>query len=677
MYIVKNHKPMGTIGLPPMSPEPMRYAAEELSKYIRLCTNAFLPVCTEPREDNVITLSLDKALEEEEFRIAVNSKNVSIAGGSPLGVVYGAYHILKQYGGVIYADHYSESEYIPASDCLEIPEGSYTKKPLFWYRCTQITFVGHKIGQEEQSSFRDIAIRRFDWMVKNGMNYALFLIDDEGHDGEQVFNWKSETEFEWEMKTYYPKWYTTEWIKTNLLHELKKRGLKFELGHHNLCLFMPYRIYFDKRPEYFAMVNGKRKRRAAQLSLCTSNKEMVQEFASNVIKYLKKNPFVDMLGIIPEDGEGMCECEKCKKLDLEYLNNKYQEEKPKDSTYRVCGHYTRHYNKTRRYYKFVNEVAAIVKKEFPGIPVNTLSYIDLSWPPVEIDIDQELYTSYAVYVRCAAHRFDDPTCNINKGIYEIMNLWKNHEHIKFTLYEYYMGISSYRSLPYPISRRIAEDWRLLYELGCGGATIQYNPTCSSTYALNVYTFARRCWDLDVSFDDILNEYLKGMYHSKWDKVRPIYQKAFDLLDELGERNKSTLIKSQVKNGEANVEVTMPTGHLDQCYGPTPDKFFRLVSSDMVKEAGSLVESILKEECSIVEKVQLQRLLIYLEFIERFRSLKKDFNEFREKNPNSLCSKELYKKVKEFLNWEKQFIDLNKMAWINDNYQWNNQCRLKM
>jgi hypothetical protein len=86
--------------------------------------------------------------------------------------VYGAYHLLKKYCGIIFAGFGPEGEYVPRLQDVEIPDGTERRRPILWYRGTQFTCVG-EIGPEEMPSWREGAIKRIDWMAKNGMNFIL------------------------------------------------------------------------------------------------------------------------------------------------------------------------------------------------------------------------------------------------------------------------------------------------------------------------------------------------------------------------------------------------------------------------------------------------------------------------------------------------------------------------
>lgn len=68
---------------------------------------------------------------------------------------------------------------------------------------------------------------------------------------------------------------------------------------------------FDKHPDYYALVKGKRK--ASQLYI--SNPEVLKLAIANAKVFFKRTPDAVMVGMGPNDGSGFCECSNCRALD--------------------------------------------------------------------------------------------------------------------------------------------------------------------------------------------------------------------------------------------------------------------------------------------------------------------------------------------------------------------------
>jgi hypothetical protein len=70
---------------------------------------------------------------------------------------------------------------------------------------------------------------------------------------------------------------------------------------------LPHALYFDKHPEWYGEVNGKR----TPAQLCTANREMRDEFVKRLLS-LPGNQKLDIISVSANDGYGFCECSLCK-----------------------------------------------------------------------------------------------------------------------------------------------------------------------------------------------------------------------------------------------------------------------------------------------------------------------------------------------------------------------------
>ena len=83
-------------------------------------------------------------------------------------------------------------------------------------------------------------------------------------------------------------------------------------------LFLPTALFKD-HPEYFAMINGKRRvnrHGSAAAHLCMTNPEVVKIVARNAVRFLKKEKKpAEIISISQNDGgKGFCQCEKCAEM---------------------------------------------------------------------------------------------------------------------------------------------------------------------------------------------------------------------------------------------------------------------------------------------------------------------------------------------------------------------------
>lgn len=86
-------------------------------------------------------------------------------------------------------------------------------------------------------------------------------------------------------------------------------------AHAHSSVGLMFKDEFDKHPEYWALVKGKR---VPGNQLCLSNPEVRRLMAQYAVNTHKKYPG-DMISLEAEDGGGFCECDECKKSTLSDL----------------------------------------------------------------------------------------------------------------------------------------------------------------------------------------------------------------------------------------------------------------------------------------------------------------------------------------------------------------------
>ena len=478
--------------------EPMRFAASELARYLERVLGAPMAAREEDRAPRIILeTTSDSDLGDEGYRIAADDAALTITGGGDAGVVYGVYDFLRRYAGCLFSGLGPDGEFVPRRETVEFVGPRLRMKPQLWYRGLPLYF------------FEDVGltIRWVDWMAKNGLNYVVYAPMPE-----------SAMEYE----TYDPmtggvflaQRYTKDWFDRNIRPEMRKRALKLDMNHHNLFYWLPPSEYFAEHPEWFAMVDGKRSHQPHQLCICTSNDQAVETLVANVTTYLRQNPDVKIVGILQEDGRGVCQCSECVAGDTD------PQEHLRPWRGRSGGP---NYAKIDRYANLLNRVARAIRDEFPGVLVGGAAYIDMAWPSQRVRLEPNTVMWMATYWRDGAHVLEeDSPSPVNRFFADLLRQWRRASPGRVITYSYYMGMSSQKSLPYPMDRIICRDWRHLKAMGIEGAVTQCWPSNHDLYALNLLAFARCGWSDDVDPDALRDEYLRGMFGSAADAIRPMF-----------------------------------------------------------------------------------------------------------------------------------------------------------
>lgn len=97
-----------------------------------------------------------------------------------------------------------------------------------------------------------------------------------------------------------------EWRRRNRV----PGAFNLQTGHSSEALIQRHRTAFEKHPEYFALVNGRRD----STKLCLSNPALRRLVVEDALARLAKDPGRDTLSLEPSDGAGWCECRECRSL---------------------------------------------------------------------------------------------------------------------------------------------------------------------------------------------------------------------------------------------------------------------------------------------------------------------------------------------------------------------------
>ena len=92
------------------------------------------------------------------------------------------------------------------------------------------------------------------------------------------------------------------------------QGFLLNSGHSYDGIMAENREEFEKHPEYFALIDGKRSTGWGDQKFCTSNPGVRKLVTDYVVRSFQKNPELDSVSLDPSDGGGWCQCENCEKL---------------------------------------------------------------------------------------------------------------------------------------------------------------------------------------------------------------------------------------------------------------------------------------------------------------------------------------------------------------------------
>ncbi|MBO4302968.1 MAG: DUF4838 domain-containing protein [Lentisphaeria bacterium] len=488
LELVKNSQTRCFVLTQENPPPTVRFAASELSSYIGKRAGA-APCPVSDREiGGLVPISLrllkEKALGDEGYRITVTGKGMEIAANTGRGILYGAYAFIEKFLGVRW--FYPGEEFCPVSPTVSVPFACIQEKPFFTTRTIQ-----------HVHSARGRYLETWNWIVRNRMQ----LVTD---------------------KASY-----TLWRK-----ELEERGAIIHTGGHTLAELVPDRL-FDKHPEYFALVNGKRirqvevkdRRVVRWLSQpCLTNPNVLKLVAEGICRAFEKDPVTEQYLIGNNDVPVWCECPECRKDD-----------NPEEKARGVV---------TTRFYKFINRVAAEVHKKHPEAQLLAWAYQTYQDPPKGVKPDPSLVIRICDHYRCYRHDLGDSSCSRNERFRKVYSGWAKFGNalVERGYQETLLDDRSYFYLP--IESVMAGDIRYFKKNAVSGlvylvTTPEGNfpkglpnlPMLREAWRCqwqSVYLTAHLLWNPDQDFRSVLEDVSSRYYGPAWS----VMKKYRELLTEL-------------------------------------------------------------------------------------------------------------------------------------------------
>ncbi|MCL2285662.1 MAG: DUF4838 domain-containing protein [Firmicutes bacterium] len=337
--LAKNQKAQVLI-LTAQDPTPQEeYAAKELRHYLHMMTGALFTIVSEPNPEmpNVIAigsagkhlgLQYDKTLGPDGFTVCTIGDSIGIVGGVR-GVIYGVYELLEHMGCRFFT---SLCEKIPVAADLPIPQIDTSQKPVLEYRAH---------NYREFTQFPRFAVKS---RINMGGLRSGNIAPGSKHD-----NLGGGIEYAWFVHTF----------DSQILDPAE---------------------HFDKHPEYFSMVDGKRLKEFTQL--CLTNPDVVEIAIEKVRAALRAKPHCRIISVSANDWYNYCTCPACAQLDAEEGTN------------------------AASLIWFVNQIAEAINEEFPDVIIDTLAYQHTRQAPKTMRPHPNVCIRLCTIEACFAHPLD-------------------------------------------------------------------------------------------------------------------------------------------------------------------------------------------------------------------------------------------------------------------------------
>jgi len=270
---------------------------------------------------------------------------------------------------------------------------------------------------------------------------------------------------------------------------------------HTFNQLVPPGTYFKDHPEYYSLIDGKR----TPEQLCLTNPEVVKIASANVLRALKGNPDTEIAEVSANDNDQHCACPGCARLDRENGS-------PAGSLI-----------------SFVNQVAAAVEKEHPGVWVSTLAYLHTVDAPTKVRPRRNVIVRLCNNLHAWRYPFSDFVTSDrpeSKRYRAALIAWSKIAD-NLSIWDYTTNFSHYLA-PMPNMHVLAPSARFYVAHNVKGIMFQgaYQSTGGESMPMRCWVMAKLLWDPSRDVDDLMRDFIGGYYEEAAAPIAAYY----DLLE---------------------------------------------------------------------------------------------------------------------------------------------------
>ena len=274
-------------------------------------------------------------------------------------------------------------------------------------------------------------------------------------------------------------------------------GVEAYWSVHTFYPLMPPEEFFDKHPEYYSLIKGKRTHDRAQL--CLTNAHVLKIITERIKKQMRDQPEYLIYSVSQNDWYNPCQCNKCQSI----VKQEGSESGP--------------------LIRFVNKVAEAVEKEFPDKFIGTLAYQYTRTPPKTLQPRKNVVIRLCPIEACVAHSLE--SCPQNQSFLKDLKTWSSISPHLY-IWDYIVNFAHY-VMPYPNFGALQPNIKTFQSNKAIGIMEQaaYQSRGGEFSELKSYLISRLLWNPDCNMEEVIDDFMYGYYGRSGRYIRQY----FDLL----------------------------------------------------------------------------------------------------------------------------------------------------
>lgn len=273
-------------------------------------------------------------------------------------------------------------------------------------------------------------------------------------------------------------------------------GMRYTHFVHTFYDLVPPARYFDSHPEYFALVDGRRREALAQL--CLTNPDIVGIAAAAVREWFRLEPEASIASVSQNDWLGACECDRCRAV------------------------VAREGSQVGPVLHFANAVAREVARTHPDRLIDTLAYWYTEDPPRQLRPEPNVAVRLChMSPSCESHPVAG--CARNAPFAARLEAWARIAP-RLHIWDYHTNFA-HLLMPFPNFAAIADDLALFRRRGVESVFCQgdLEEGGGGEWAeLRAYYLARLLWDTALEPETLVDEFLRGVFPHAHGPVRSYF-----------------------------------------------------------------------------------------------------------------------------------------------------------